>query len=142
MKIAIGSDHAGFLFKEELKTFLQKQAHAVNDVGCFSSESVDYPDFAHQVAELVANKSVEYGVLVCGSGQGVCIAANRHKAVRAILVRSEEDAKLGREHNDANIACFGARISDVGLAEKLLQIFLNTKFAEGRHTKRIEKIDC
>ena len=142
MKIAIGSDHAGFTLKEVLKNHLQIAAYVITDVGCFSSESVDFPDYAHQVAKLVEDKAVDFGVIICGSGQGVCIAANRHKGVRALLLRSEEDAKLGREHNNGNVACFGARMTDEKTAQKLLKIFLETKFAEGRHSKRVEKIDC
>lgn len=142
MRIAIGSDHAGFTLKEQLKNFLQKQAHVVNDVGCFSLDSVDYPDFAHLVAKQVAQGDCAFGVLVCGSGQGVCMSANRHKGVRAALIRTEEDAKLSREHNNANVACFGARTSEASLVEELLKTFLNTPFAEGRHSKRVEKIDC
>lgn len=147
MKIAIGSDHAGFPLKEQLKLFLQNQAHTVADVGCFSSDSVDYPDYAHQLAEMVAQKTVDFGVLICGSGQGMCIAANRHAGVRAALIRSEEDAQLAREHNDANVACFGARVCRgalpcaLGEYEKLLQIFLSSQFAAGRHSKRVIKID-
>lgn len=141
MKIAIGADHAGFHLKEDLKNFLKKCGHEVIDFGTDSEERTDYPDYAQKVAHAVSGKKAERGVLVCGSGIGMCMSANRIKGVRAVVLRIEEDAKLSREHNDANVACLGGRISDLAKAKSLLEIFLKTSFEGGRHIQRIQKID-
>lgn len=141
MKIAIGADHAGFPLKEDLKNFLAKEGHEIIDFGTDSEERTDYPDYAQKVAHAVADKKAERGVLVCGSGIGMCMSANRIKGVRAAVLRIEEDAKLSREHNDANVACLGGRISDPAKARSLLEIFLKTSFEGGRHLQRIQKID-
>lgn len=141
MKIIIGADHAGFHLKEELKKYLKSKGHAVIDVGCNSEERCDYPDYAAQVAKAVAKGSSERGVLVCGSGIGMCMSANRVAGVRAAVLRIPEDAHLSREHNDANVACLGGRINLPDQAKNLLEIFLATPFEGGRHTARIQKIE-
>lgn len=141
MKIAIGADHAGFPLKESLKTFLKKKGHEVIDCGASSSERSDYPDYAAKVAQSVAKGEVEKGILVCGSGIGMCMAANRYQGVRAAVLRLSEDAKLSREHNDANVACLGGRLTDPQKAESLLETFLKTPFEGGRHAGRIKKIE-
>ena len=141
MKIAIGSDHAGFSLKEVLKEHLTQQGHEIVDVGAYSDASVDYPDYAKQVALLVSDKTAEYGELVCGTGIGMCIAANRASRVRAVVIRDDHDAKMSRLHNDANVACFGGRITAAVNAVRLIDMFLSTKFEGGRHTGRVEKLD-
>lgn len=140
-KVAIAADHAGFALKEALKLHLQSQNFEVCDLGTNSIESVDYPDFAHKVAESVARGDTNSGVLVCGSGIGMAIAANRHKNVRAVVIENENDAKMSRSHNNANIACFGARRTETSEAIKLLDLFLATPFEGERHEKRIQKIE-
>ncbi len=140
-KILIASDHAGFKLKEELKNHLSK-SYEVIDLGTNSEDSVDYPDFGTKLAKAIEKKEAEKGVLVCGSGVGISIAANRNPAVRAALVYSEEIAKLSRMHNDANVICFGARLIDAALAEKCLDIFLSTPFEGGRHENRVKKLSC
>lgn len=141
MKIAIGSDHAGFSLKESLKTFLKQKGYEVIDCGATSAERSDYPDYAAKVAKMVSKEGVEKGVLVCGSGIGMCMVANRYQGVRAAVLRLSEDAKLSREHNDANIACLGGRLTEAPQAESLLEIFLSTPFEGGRHVGRIKKIE-
>lgn len=140
MNIAIGADHAGFLLKQHLMLALRALGHFVTDLGTDSAASVDYPDFAVRVAEAVAAGAAERGVLVCGSGIGMCMAANRVPGVRAAVLRSPDDARLSREHNDANIACFGERLTPAPTAEQLLALWLQTPFAGGRHVRRVEKI--
>jgi ribose 5-phosphate isomerase B len=140
MKIAIGSDHAGFELKEKVKQHLVKKGHEVDDKGTDSTESVDYPDFAQKVAHEVASKNAEYGVLVCGSGIGMAITANKVRGIRAANVSTEVEAQLSREHNDANIVTIGARILKETPAIDIVERFLNTAFAHGRHDQRIAKI--
>ncbi len=140
-KVAIAADHAGFALKEALKLHLQSRNYEVCDLGTNSNLSVDYPDFAHKVAEKVANGGAGIGVLICGSGIGMAIAANRHKNVRAVVIENDSDAKMSRSHNNANIACFGARRTETAEAIKLLDIFLATPFDGERHEKRIHKIE-
>lgn len=141
MKIVIGSDHGGFELKSQLKMWLREKKYEVIDVGCNSEDRCDYADFGFAVAEAVAGGLAGKGVLICGSGIGVCIGANRIKKARAAVLRIEEDAQLSRTHNDANIACFGARLTDFTIAKKLLHTFLTTPFEGGRHQGRIEKLD-
>lgn len=141
MKIAIGSDHAGFSLKQVLKEHLVQMGHEVLDEGAVSDSSCDYPDYAKKVALLVSEKTAEFGVLVCGTGIGMCIAANRARNVRAAVVRDDYDAKMSRLHNDANVACFGGRITAAVSAVRLIDVFLTTKFEGGRHTGRVEKLD-
>jgi ribose 5-phosphate isomerase B len=140
MKIAIGSDHAGFYAKESLQTRLESEGHEVRDVGCPSTDSVDYPDFARPVAEAVAAGEVERGVLICGTGTGVAMTANKTAGVRAVQAWSGEIARLAREHNDANVICFGARFQTVPEMTRILGIWLGEPFAGGRHGPRVEKI--
>lgn len=142
MKIAIGSDHAGFEHKEALKKWLMTNGYEVNDFGTHSLDSVDYPDFAHPVSESVEKKEVELGVLVCGSGNGVAITANKHQGIRAALCWKEEIAALARQHNNANIVCIPARFVSQQEAERILEVFLHTEFEGGRHSRRVEKISC
>jgi ribose 5-phosphate isomerase B len=142
MKIAIGSDHAGFEYKEILKTWLEKNGFDVKDFGAHSSASADYPDFAHPVSNEVESKQSELGVLVCGSANGVAITANKHQGIRAAICWTEELASLARQHNDANIVCIPARFIPSDLAEKIVDRFLKTPFEGGRHATRVGKIQC
>jgi ribose 5-phosphate isomerase B len=139
--IIIGSDHAGFDLKERVKDWLEARGFAVEDVGCRSPGQVDYPDYAHLVAEAVGSGRRARGVLVCGTGIGVSIAANRHPGVRAAAVWSEQTARLAREHNDANVLALGGRTLDPSLAERILDVWLQTAFAAGRHARRVVKIE-
>ena len=141
LPLAIGSDHAGFELKQRLKRVLDRLGVAYRDVGPASADAVDYPDFAHAVAGAVSRGEAERGVLVCGSGQGMAMAANRHRGVRAALPWNEETARLSREHNDANVLALGARTLPEGEAEKILDVWLKTPFAGGRHLRRVSKID-
>ena len=141
LPLVVGSDHAGFLLKERLKKALDRLGIAYRDVGTDSTERVDYPDFARQVAEAVSKGEAARGLLVCGSGQGMAMAANRHRGVRAALAWDEETARLAREHNDANVLALGGRLIDPALAERILEVFLKTSFAGGRHAGRVAKID-
>jgi ribose 5-phosphate isomerase B len=140
MKIAIAADHAGFALKEKLRKRLAGLGHQVVDFGADSAESCDYPDFAQPVAREVAQGRSERGVLVCSSGIGMAIAANKVAGVRAVPVRSAEEARLTREHNDANVLTLGARYLDEPRAMELIEAFLHTEFAGGRHAWRVAKI--
>jgi ribose 5-phosphate isomerase B len=139
--VILGSDHAGFSLKGKLKTVLERLGVPWEDVGTDSEDSVDYPAFAHRVAEAVASGRVSRGVLVCGTGIGVSIAANRHAGVRAALACDEETARLSREHNDANVLALGGRTMDPDLAGRILETWLKTPFAGGRHGRRVAKIE-
>ena len=141
MKIAIGSDHAGFQLKETLKTYLNNKGYDVKDFGTYSEERADYPDFAHPVALAVETHAVDMGVLICGSGNGVNITANRHHGVRSALCWNEEIAKLARMHNDANVIALPARFITVEEAEKCIDAFFSIEFEGGRHTDRVKKIE-
>ena len=140
--ISIGSDHAGFELKEILRHYLEEKGLAYHDYGTYSADSADYADFAHPVAASVNSGAVERGILVCGSGQGVCMTANKYSNVRAALVWNAEVAQLTREHNDANILCLPGRMIDPEEAKRAVDAFLNTKFEGGRHQRRIDKIPC
>lgn len=140
MKIAIGADHAGFELKEKIKQRLVQQGIEVRDQGTVSNESVDYPDFARKVGEEVAARQVDFGVLVCGSGVGMSIAANKVPGVRAANVTSEYEAQMSREHNDANVLAVGARILNDDQAFAIVDKWLHTPFAGGRHQRRVDKI--
>lgn len=142
MKIAIGADHAGFELKEKVKLYLQKKGVEVKDFGTNSLERVDYPDFAHPVASAVENKQVDLGIVICGSGNGVNITANRHRGVRSALCWNEEIAVLARQHNNANVMALPARYMDEQEARKCIDAFLSTPFEGGRHTERVQKIEC
>lgn len=141
-KIAIGSDHAGYAYKTALVELLNELGYELTDVGPYTSESVDYPDFAHPVAVAVEEKQVELGILVCGSANGVAITANKHQGIRAAIAWLEEIAALARQHNDANIICIPARFIDLDLAKKIATRFLTTDFEGGRHQNRVNKIAC
>lgn len=142
MKIAIGCDHAGFPYKESIIAMLQSQGHMVQDFGTHSLDSVDYPDFAHPVAEAVENGRADFGVLLCGSGNGVAMVANKHQHIRCALCWTEEIATLARQHNDANIIALPARFVTEILAQAMVRIFLGTPFEGGRHGRRVDKIAC
>ncbi|MBI2346497.1 MAG: ribose 5-phosphate isomerase B [Deltaproteobacteria bacterium] len=139
--IALGADHAGFPLKEALVKHARAKGLDVIDLGTDSTEPVDYPDLAARVAEAVASGRASRGVLVCGSAIGMCIAANRYRKIRAAALRDEFDARMSREHNDANVACFGARVTPEQESKRLLDLWLATAFAGGRHARRVGKID-
>jgi len=141
MKYFIGTDHAGFEVKPFVIEYLQKKGIEVEDLGCYSSESVDYPDYAHKVAKAVLENEGSKGILICGSGIGMSLAANKHKGIRAALCHDYYTASMARKHNDANILCFGARIVGKGEIESILEGWLNSEFEGGRHQRRVEKID-
>jgi len=141
MKYFIGTDHAGFEVKPFVIEYLQKKGIEVEDLGCYSSESVDYPDYAHKVAKAVLENEGSRGILICGSGIGMSLAANKHKGIRAALCHDYYTASMARKHNNANILCFGARIVGKGEIESILEGWLNSEFEGGRHQRRIEKID-
>ncbi len=140
--IAIGCDHAGFDCKEDLISFLEGEGRAYKDFGTYNKDSVDYPDFAHPVAKAVESGEASFGILLCGSANGVAITANKHAGIRAAICWGEELAELARKHNNANIICIPARFVRDGDAEKMLDIFMNTAFEGGRHTNRVAKIPC
>lgn len=141
-RIAIGGDHAGYYYKEKLVSFLQKLGHEVKDFGPFSAESADYPDFVHPACTAIENEECDFGVLICGSGQGVTITANKHQGIRAALCWDRDLAKVTREHNNANVICFAARFIAYELAESMTETFLATDFEGGRHERRVSKISC
>ena len=140
MKIAIGSDHAGFDYKNGVNDHLQSAGHEVIDLGTFTDASCDYPDYAHAVALAVENGEAEFGVLVCGSANGVCITANKHAGIRAALCWEKEIAVLARSHNDANVICLPARFVSMDAALEMTDAFLSTPFEGGRHQNRVNKI--
>ena len=140
--VAIGSDHAGYDYKEDLISFLEGKDIPFKDFGTHSKDSVDYPDFAHPVAFAVEKGEAAFGILLCGSANGVAITANKHKGVRAALCWEHEIAKLAREHNNANIICIPARFVREGDAEKMVELFINTPFEGGRHKTRVDKISA
>jgi ribose 5-phosphate isomerase B len=141
-RIAIGSDHAGFEYKEMLKEMLAGLAYEVKDYGTHSADSVDYPDFAHPVAEAVESNDAQFGILVCGSANGVAITANKHQQIRAAICWENEIAALARQHNNANVICVPARFVSEELAREMVNTFLNTAFEGGRHGNRVDKIAC
>lgn len=138
MRIVIGSDHAGFELKEALLQWLHDAGHEVIDVGTDTDASCDYPVFGAAVAREVAAGDADRGVAVCGSGLGICMAANKIPGVRAAVLRTAEDAEMSRRHNDANVACFGGRVTAVAEAEHALGVFLGTDFEGGRHERRVD----
>ena len=140
LKIAIGADHAGFEYKEILKSFLN--SHELKDFGTYASDSVDYPDFAHPVANAVETGEFEFGILVCGSANGVAITANKHQNIRAAICWENEIAALARQHNNANVLCIPARFVSTDLAKEMVTTFLTTAFEGGRHQHRVDKITC
>ncbi len=138
MRIAVGSDHAGFHLKSALRDWLVDQGHEVEDVGTFSAERADYPIYGAAAAAKVANGDADFGVVVCGSGQGICMAANKVAGIRGAVIRDEQDAQMSRLHNDANVACFGERVTDNETAINALRVFLATSFEGGRHQARVD----
>lgn len=141
-KIAIGADHAGFELKEHLKKWLALNGYESKDFGTTSNESADYPDFAHPVADAVSKNEFDLGILICGSGNGVAMTANKHPGIRAAICWKEDLAALAREHNDANILCLPARHISSSLAEQITDQFLNASFEGGRHARRVDKVKC
>lgn len=141
-KIAIGGDHAGFEYKAKLIQKLTALGYEVKDFGPSSSDSVDYPDYVHPLSSYIENGDFELGIVICGSGNGVAITANKHQGVRAALCWNEDLAALARQHNNANVLAIPARFISYELAEKLAEIFLTTPFEGGRHQNRVNKIAC
>src|SRR5690554_1305910 len=142
MKISIGNDHAGTEYKFEIISFLEKEGHQIINYGTDAEDSVDYPDFVHPVAEDVASKKSDFGIIVCGSGNGANMTANKHQKVRSALCWTKEIAELARQHNDANILSIPARYTSKQQAIGMVKVFLETKFEGGRHQNRVEKIAC
>jgi len=140
MRVIIGSDHAGFELKEELRTYLTEQKVEVVDAGTHSEQPVDYPDIGSRVAEKVSRGEFDRGVLICGTGIGMSVVANRFPGVRAALCHDLYTARISREHNDANLLVLGGRLTGKGLAREILKVWLETEFEGGRHQKRLEKI--
>lgn len=140
--VGIASDHAGYEMKQYLISFLKEFVPEIKDFGTDSAESMDYPDIAHPLAIAVNEKSVDAGIALCGSGNGVCMTLNKHQTIRAALCWNEELAKLARLHNDANIICIPARFTDLDQAKKMIRVFLETPFEGGRHKNRVNKIKC
>jgi len=141
-RIAIGGDHAGVGYKEQLKQHLGKLGYAVEDFGPYTTASVDYPDYVHPLAKGIEAGEFDFGIVICGSGNGVAITANKHQGIRAALCWNEELAALSRQHNDANVLAIPARFISYELAEKMAEIFLYTPFEGGRHQSRVTKIVC
>ena len=142
MRLVIGGDHAGFELKAQLLPYLLEKGYEVDDKGAYSTESVDYPDFAHPVAQAVESGKADLGILICGSANGVAMAANKHEKIRAAIAWKNEIAELARTHNDANIICLPARYISVDEAKEMVDTFLNTPFEGGRHQRRVDKIAC
>lgn len=140
MKIAIGCDHAAFTFKEEIKAYLTAKGHELVDKGCYSAERSDYPDYGIAVGEAVARGEVERGIVICGSGIGISIAANKVKGVRCALCLDVNMAHLSRQHNDANVLAMGARLIDVEMGKAIVDEWMQAEFEGGRHCGRIDKI--
>lgn len=142
LPLVIGSDHAGFRYKSLLIKVLELEGWAVEDKGTFGEESVDYPDFVHPVARQVASGKAAAGIVICGSGNGVCMTVNKHAGIRGALCWNEELAVLARQHNNANVLCIPARFIAPEMAENMTKLFLDTPFEGGRHQKRVEKIEA
>jgi ribose 5-phosphate isomerase B len=140
--IAIGADHAGFAYKAELIKWLSGKNLPVTDKGLHEDKSVDYPDYAHPVADAVEKGEACFGILLCGSANGVCITANKHQGIRAGLSWQNDVAKLIRQHNDANVICIPARFVSLELAKQMIELFIETPFEGGRHQNRVDKIAC
>ena len=140
--IGIAADHAGFELEEQLKNFLLQKKLSVQDFGTNGPASVDYPDYAHPLAEAVETHQVCFGILICGSANGVAITANKHQGIRAAICWQEEIAQLARQHNDANIICLPARFINDNAAERMVELFMSTPFEGGRHQNRVNKISC
>jgi len=139
MKIVLGADHGGFELKEEIKTLLVSEGYSVEDVGCHSPDSVDYPDYAAMVVAGITSGAYDTGILICGTGIGMSIAANRNRQIRAAVCHDEYTAVMSREHNNANILCLGARVLEPEEAKKIVKIWLGSHFTGGRHQLRVAK---
>lgn len=142
MKISIGGDHAGFEYKQRLIDHFKSNNIEVKDFGPYTTDSVDYPDFVHPVADSVEKKEFNLGILICGSGNGVAMTANKHQGIRAALCWNKELAALAKQHNNANILCIPARFVSYETAFDMTETFLHTEFEGGRHERRVEKISC
>jgi ribose 5-phosphate isomerase B len=142
MKISIGNDHAGYDYKEAIKASLIAAGHEVTDHGTHGLDSVDYPDFAHPLATSVESGNTDLGILICGSGNGVCMTANKHQGIRAALCWNVELGALARQHNNANVLCLPARFISLDLAQEITDTFISTDFEGGRHENRVNKISC
>ncbi|MFR9241961.1 MAG: ribose 5-phosphate isomerase B [Clostridium baratii] len=140
MKIALGSDHGGFKLKNEIISYLKENGYEIKDFGTYTTESCDYPEYAEKVAEVVANKEFDFGILVCGTGIGISMSANKVSGIRAALCSDTFSAHATREHNNANILALGERVVGPGLAIDIVKTFLNSEFEGGRHQNRIDKI--
>lgn len=140
--VPIGCDHAGFELKQKVVSLLQSKGFEVKDVGCYSEESIDYPDFGHPVAEFVSSNENTLGIVICGSGNGINMTVNKHQAVRSALCWTIEIAELARQHNNANILALPARFVNDELALKMVETFFSTEFEGGRHERRVNKISC
>lgn len=140
MKISIGSDHAGFPLKEEVIAWLKETGSTVIDEGCFNLDSVDYPDYGEKVARKVSTGQADKGIVICGTGLGISMSANKVKGIRAALCHNAYTAEMARRHNDANVLAMGARVTGVGVALNIVQCFLRTEFEGGRHQRRVDKI--
>lgn len=141
MKIAIASDHAGFPLKEALLPYLKTQGYELFDFGCYNTESVDYPDYAEKVARAIVLNEAHLGILICGTGVGMCIAANKIHGIRAAVVSEPYSAQMSREHNNANILCIGSRVVNDSKAKEILDAWLKATYAAGRHEQRLKKIE-
>jgi ribose 5-phosphate isomerase B len=141
-KLSIGADHAGFELKEQLKSFLQSKNYLVEDFGTHSPDSMDYPDVAHPLAISVEDHSADLGILICGSANGVAMAANKHQGIRAAICWNSELAALARQHNNANVLCLPARFISADEATGIVNAFLETAFEGGRHQRRVDKVSC
>ena len=142
MKISIGNDHAGTDYKKAIVEFLEKNGHQIINHGTNSLDSVDYPDFGHPIANDVTTMEARFGIVICGSGNGIAMTVNKHQGIRAALCWTKEIAALARQHNDANIICIPARFTSIIQALEMVDTFLNTAFEGGRHQKRVDKISC
>ncbi|MEQ9287127.1 MAG: ribose 5-phosphate isomerase B [Cyclobacteriaceae bacterium] len=142
MKIAIGGDHAGFTYKEKISKYLNGKGIEVKDFGPYSPDSVDYPDFVHPVADAVVSDEFDLGILICGSGNGVAMTANKHSDIRAALCWNTDLAALARQHNNANVICIPERFVDYAVAENMVETFISSEFEGGRHERRVSKISC
>jgi ribose 5-phosphate isomerase B len=140
-RIVVASDHAGLLLKQEVVAALREMGHFVEDLGTDSPESVDYPDYAHRAAKLVVEGKHRFAVLLCGSGVGMCIAANKNRGIRAVVCSEPYSAAMARRHNDANVLCMGARVVGTGLAREILEAFFSQRFEGGRHERRVAKLE-
>jgi ribose 5-phosphate isomerase B len=142
LPVAIGADHAGFEYKEEVISYLEAKGLQVKDFGTHSKDSVDYPDYAHPVSTAVERGQAAFGILICGSANGVAITANKHQGIRAAICWGEELARLARSHNNANVLCIPARFVDTAVANQMVEVFISTVFEGGRHQDRVRKMVC